>query len=127
MIRQTEIKTLECKDRESKKLLNDCLWEIKPFRKKLLNAGLEEGKPIPFKMIESFLHTILNKFEFKIQPIFYVKDEQAFMFYSCGLIEEKGNVYRGTLSGKTIKELFSKIILFVYLERTEKNIANKGE
>ena len=114
-MKTNEILNLDCTVEQNKKKLNRFLYNIKPIAKQM---GEDKTKQIPLEVLENVLHGICIKYDYKHQGIEgYYEKKEGFVFYTVSLIKKSSTTdWIGNAYGKTMWELFAKMIIKIYAD-----------
>lgn len=90
------------------------LRKIKPLAKRT-----PVNEKVKIDDIESLIHKICKKYQYKIQWINLTIIKDEIPWYSVSIVDEKTHEWKKTLYGITIYELFSKVALYLYAATRE--------
>ena len=109
-----EVLNLDCTDEQNKKKLNKFLYNVKTIAKQM---GEDKTKRIPLEVLEKTLHNICVKYGYGHQGISSYCEEGIFKFYTVSLTKKRNTVdWIGNAYGKTMWELFAKMIVKIYAD-----------
>lgn len=107
-----ELLDIDMTEQKNKEIICRMLYKLKPMQKLV-----ENPQAIKMEHLEKVLQGLCSHYNYGVQTIYPYFEEKKFVFYCASITKkEDTTLWKGNIYGKTIYEVFAKLIIKIYSE-----------
>lgn len=107
-----ELIDMDMTEQKNREIIYKMLYKLKPMQKLVANP-----QAIKMEHLEKVLQGLCSRYNYGVQTIYPYFEEQKFVFYCASVTKkEDTTLWKGNVYGRTMHEVFAKLIIKVYSE-----------
>lgn len=107
-----ELLDIDMTEQKNKEIICRMLYKLKPMKKLAENT-----QAIKMEHLEKVLQGLCSHYNYGVQTIYPYFEEKKFVFYCASITKkEDTTLWKGNVYGKTMYEVFAKLIIKIYSE-----------